>query len=560
LPAALPKAGWRPVEQRAERPAAGALASGRLSSAFQHALPVLGVAGVAAWALLAPFGTDVAPMHLSRDEAVAAADAALAADGVVLDAHWQRLATIKSASDDAEQWTWHRFVWREAGPDAYRRLVGTTLAPPVWEVRYARFDGDVVERAEEWRVAITDDRRVRAFAHSLPESRPGARLGRDDALAIAQRALTRFAVDASALTLVAADEAQRPARTDWSFVFGDPRVAVGPGGEARYVVAVSGDAVAGVGRFVHVPEAWTRAERERDNRLQVVGLAAAALVFAAGVAALIVGILGWVRHRVDARLLRVVFATTLGVAVAAAVNAWPSVAMGLSTTEPLATQLTTKVLGGLAAALLGALLAGLCAGVGAFGARMSPPVDTIGRLPAVAAAMAAGAFVVGLQVALAALSVPDVPRWPSAGWLTKASAASAAALSGVAFVGFASLQLFVVYVVARLTGGFSRRLWLAVVIVVVLECAVALVQGRANPAGALVSGIAAGTAAAAVLLLLLRYDPRLVPAFSATIVLMTAAVDASQADAWVPYAVQAIVTAAVAAWLTRALRRQAPAA
>jgi hypothetical protein len=234
--------------------------------------------------------------------------------------------------------------------------------------------------------------------------------------------------------------------------------------------------------------------------------------------------------------------------------------MRLTTTEPLASQVTTRVLGGLAAALVGALVAALCAGVGAFGARMSPPVDTIGRLPAVAAAMAAGAFVVGLQVALAALSVPDVPRWPSAGWLTKASAASAAALSGVAFVGFASLQLFVVYVVARLTGGFSRRLWLAVVIVVVLECAVALVQGRANPAGALVSGIAAGTAAAAVLLLLLRYDPRLVPAFSATIVLMTAAVDASQADAWVPYAVQAIVTAAVAAWLTRALRRQAPAA
>ena len=49
--------------------------------------------------------------------------------------------------------------------------------------------------------------------------------------------------------------------------------------------------------------------------------------------------------------------------------------MRLSTTEPLASQLTTKILGGIAAALLGALLAGLCAGVGAFGARMTPPLD-----------------------------------------------------------------------------------------------------------------------------------------------------------------------------------------
>ena len=44
------------------------------------------------------------------------------------------------------------------GRGAYRALVGTMLAPPLWEVRYAMFDGDVVERAEEWRLAVTDDR------------------------------------------------------------------------------------------------------------------------------------------------------------------------------------------------------------------------------------------------------------------------------------------------------------------------------------------------------------------------------------------------------------------
>ncbi|HET6803648.1 MAG TPA: type II CAAX endopeptidase family protein [Casimicrobiaceae bacterium] len=551
-------AAWRADAPRSDRPAADALAAGRLSSTFQRALPVLGIAGVIAWALLAPYHADAPPLRVDRAEAIAAADAALAAQGVALGPRWQRFATVKLASEDAAQWTWHKFVWREAGAGAYRRLLGTILAPPVWEVRYATFDGDVVERAEEWRVTIADDRSVRALAHTLPEQRAGAKLARDAAQALAERALqTRFGVDARTLDRIAADEQQRPARTDWSFVFADRRAAVGAGGEARYAVTVAGDEVTGAGRFVHVPETWTRNERERDNRLQVIGLAAVVVFFAAGLAALVVGIVGWVRHRVDAHLLRIVFAATFVIALLSALNGWPSVAMRLSTTEPLATQLTTKVLGGVAAALLGALLAGLCAGVGAFGARMTPPLARIGRWPATVAAIAAGAFVVGIQTALGALAIPDMPRWPASAWESQALPLAGGLLSGLAFLAFASLELFVVYVVSRLTRGFSQRLWLAVIVVVALECAAALVQGRSNLAGALVAGIIAGVAAASVLLLLLRYDARLVPAYAATVVLMTGATKAAQAGAWLPFAVDAVATIAMAIWLTHYLRRDA---
>ena len=558
LPEALWNGAWRPGTDAGDRPAAGALAAGRVSAAFQRALPALGIAGIVAWALFAPFHADVPPLHLDRADAIAAADAALAAQGVTLGPQWQRFATVKLASDDPQQWTWHKFVWREAGEEAYRRLVGTILAPPFWEVRYATFGGDVVERAEEWRLAVTDDRGIRAMTHGLPEGRAGAQLTRDAALALASRALkVRFDADAAALKLVAADEQQRPARTDWSFVFGDPRIVVGAGGEARYAVAVSGDAVSGAGRFVHVPETWTRSERERDNRLQVVGLAAVVIFFAAGLAALVVGILGWIKHRVDARLLRIVFAATLVIAVLSSINGWPAVAMRLSTTEPLASQLTAKILGGVAAALLGALLAGLCAGVGAFGARMTPPVARIGRWPAPLAAVAAGAFVVGLQSALGALATSDVPRWPGSAWESQALPIAGGLLSGVGFIGLASLELFVVYVVSRLTRGFSQRLWLAIIVVVALECAAALVQGRSNLAGALIAGVIAGIAAASVLLLLLRYDPRLVPAFAATVVLLTGVVKAAQAGAWLPFAADAVATLAVAAWLTRDLMRDA---
>ena len=558
LPATLRNGGWTPAVRAAETVHASvALTIGRASAAFQRALPLLGVAGFVAWFLFAPFRADVAPLTLGRADAIAAADAALAAQGVHLGPKWRRFATVRLASEEPQQWLWHRFVWREAGPDVYRQLVGTVLAPPVWQVRYATFEGDVEERAEEWRVAIANDRSVRAMSHTLPESRPGARLSRDAALARAREALAkRFGVDPQGLRVVAADEEQRPARTDWSFVFGDPRIAVGAGGEARYAVTVSGDEASAAGRFVHVPEAWTRGEQSIDNKLEVVALGGIVVFFAAGLAALIVGIVSFVRHRVDARALRVVFAAAFALALLSAANAWPVVAMSLSTAEPLASQLTTKILGAIVSALFAGLLLALCAGVGVYGATLAPPRERLGRLPPAIAAIAAGAFVIGLQTALGALAVPDQPTWPGAAWASQAVPLAGAALSGLEFVGLASAELFVVFAVSRLTHGFSRRLWLAVAVVLALECAAALAQGRANLAGALIGGAIAGVVASGVLLMLLRFDPRMVPAFAATIVLLGGAVRAAQSASWLLFAIDAAATIAVTALYTRYLRRE----
>src|SRR5437899_8194284 len=108
------------------------------------------------------------------------------------------MSTVRLASDEP-QWSQHTFVWREAGPAVYRALVGTVLAPPLWDVRYAMFDGDVAARAEEWRITIDPGGNARQVRHALPEARPGARLANDAARALAERALpAAFGVDPSA--------------------------------------------------------------------------------------------------------------------------------------------------------------------------------------------------------------------------------------------------------------------------------------------------------------------------------------------------------------------------
>ncbi|MGA8033204.1 MAG: hypothetical protein WCB48_12490, partial [Casimicrobiaceae bacterium] len=165
------------------------------------------------------------------------------------------------------------------------------------------------------------------------------------------------------------------------------------------------------------------------------------------------------------------------------------------------------------------------------------------------------ACVVGLQTALGALGARDTPLWPAATWASLYSPWAGAMLSGLDFVMVASAELFVVYAVSLLTRSFTRRVWLAVAVVVALESATALALGRTDPAGALFTGLIAGAVASAVLLLLLRYDLRMVPAFAATVTVLHAATKAMQSGSLALFAASAVATVVVAWVMTRYLRR-----
>ncbi len=301
FPDALRNGAW--IGRRAA-PSAGAQAQApagtidRHAATLQRALPVLGVAGVAAWIAFTPLHADVPALEIDRAQAIAIAEAAIARRGAALGAEWDRMAVPRQAIEDSAQRQWHAYVWREAGPQAYRALVGGALAPPLWEVRFARFAGDVAERAEEWRVTVTGDGKVRAVGHRLPEARKGATLPRADAQALAERTLReQFGADPQALTPRGADEYQRPARKDWEFAYADPRVDVGKGGEARMRIAIAGDDVAVASRSMYVPESWQRAESERDAQRQVLRLVAFGVIAVASIAALVFAMVAWARGR-----------------------------------------------------------------------------------------------------------------------------------------------------------------------------------------------------------------------------------------------------------------------
>ncbi len=237
----------------------------------------------------------------------------------------------------------------------------------------------------------------------------------------------KWGLDPAALKPIGAEEKQRPARIDWTFTFADPKSDVGKDGIAALGVVVAGDEIAGYGRYVDVPEAWQRAERERDSRFLIVRMVFVGLLGLAGFAGIVMAVIDWTHGRRDRRALYGVFAIALALGVMATANAWPQLAYTFKTAEPFVPQAAISVLGLFAAALLSALLFGLMAGVGAWAALRQRPHPLARSAPRWMMAIAAALFVAGVRSSLERLA----PRvGPAVADLRRRSARAALARRG----------------------------------------------------------------------------------------------------------------------------------
>jgi hypothetical protein len=563
LPAAARNAAWQPaVIAAAAAPEQKRAAAGIWAGRMQRSLPLLGLAGLLVFFAAGSFHSDAPPLKLDREQAEVIADTALGEHGVHLDSRWKRYATVRLASEDANAWAWNRFVWREAGPETYRKLVGDWLAPPMWEVRYARFSGvDVADRAEEWHVTIQGDGNLRQLAHQLPEQRAGAQLSRDEARPLARREIAaRFGIDPATLREVEVKEEQKPARTDWQFIYADPRINVGKGGEARLLVNLGGDEVTGSGRYVFIPDTWYRAERERSGRLNLARIAVALTFAVAALAALIGVTLAWARHHFDRRAFWYVGSLALGAALASAANQWPAIAMGLQTTEPVVTQVALGIGGLLFRAVLGALLGAMFAGVGAYAARVhTTPGMTVQGLWLRGAT--AAVFALGIDYAAGALTPDTVPLWPKYDAENAALPALARALGAVSILPMIALAVVALHWLDRYTAGWTRRRTQAAILLILTEAAIAAVSAD-QWSDIAIAGVIGGTVATLLFATVLRFDLRAIPALFAVYVSLNAIAQGLQKGTIQAAWLTAVGVAAVllVAWLaTRYVMNEPPA-
>ncbi|MFN8007294.1 MAG: CPBP family intramembrane glutamic endopeptidase [Terriglobia bacterium] len=307
-----------------------------------------GLGGLILWLLGTNFKQDGPALSVGRRAVVEIARQALEKRGVTLNAEWKAYPLIRGQIDSQD-----RFIWQTGGRKIYHQLVDPYLPPPGWEVRFARFNGDVVQRAEEYNVEIGASGIVTRLHHTLPESAPGASLSEGEARVLAQEALkSQFQMMPETLKEISAESAKLPSRQDWTFTFSDPNHFPLKEGQARTVILVAGKEIADFYGYIFVPEEWERKETSRANILDLIVICCWAILLVGLLVAGIMGIVHWSRRRFPVGTFVSFFVILALAQILGRLNHWPATLANLSTAEPVSHQLFKSIAGSLVSILL----------------------------------------------------------------------------------------------------------------------------------------------------------------------------------------------------------------
>jgi hypothetical protein len=431
---------WQPVTDEHNEPLAEVVETPPIGQRTLRWVLLGGLVGLVLWGLSTDFQNNAPPLSIGRWEAEALARETLIHRGVSLTDSWQALGSVRTpiGRDD-------RFIWQECGKDTYKEVMGKYLSPPQWKVRFARFDGDLTDRAEEYRVYITGDGKVFRVWHLLPESRAGASLSRGEARALADSVLrAKYRLDPASLKEVSADSAELPVRRDWDFTFVDPQQAPLNGGEARIEIEIAGNEVVDAYRYVRVPGGWFWTERYRNNVIEIVegfmGFIRLALIMG-GIAAAAVG---WSRKRFSVPVFGIFFAILLGQDLISMMNGWVDIKAGFSSAEPVLNQAMTEITSSLS---ISVLVSGALALLAGFEQSWKRPEAEIQFSWALFLGVALGCVIAGLSSFLTAMGPSLVPTLADYGAASSYFPVPEAALSPVEHYVKATILLLLVFTV-----------------------------------------------------------------------------------------------------------------
>lgn len=243
------------------------------TESFSHRKTVLfcglGVLAIAVWFFA--YQTIEQPLHISisRSDAISIATKELKARSIELSDDWIPLTALyDSYMQDASQKMSNLFVWQTTNKETYTSLLADNyITPPSWRVRFVRFSGSSIERAEEYCVYIQGDGQVFRVQHTVPQSIAAPSLTEPQARALAYKELRdHYNLDKDGLEEISVESFKEPARIDWLFVFNNTITSQKLiSGQARIYVIVTGDSVSDSRQFIHVPEEWVRTQMGKEH-------------------------------------------------------------------------------------------------------------------------------------------------------------------------------------------------------------------------------------------------------------------------------------------------------
>ena len=425
----------------------------------------------------------------TRAAALHAADSALRAHGVPLEG-WTRLARIAEDTMDALP----RFLRLEHA-DSLTQPLGSSIHPAGWWiVRYVHAQGTLEQRAEEWRVRLWPDGRLMDVRHVLPDAAWRDSVSDDVARTMARRAVAAAALDtthyveARLATDLKAPNATGARRRDVTITYTDTSHHLPGNALARAWVTIAGNEVTVVRRGVELPEAFLRADRQRQVVRMMTG---GGLMFA--LFGLLLGGVIFVRgHRASlladrplgGRYLWIAVGILVVIAAAGQLNELPRMLASYDTAVPWRAFVRNSLIFGVISLALVGALAGLWLAFDGLRRRAGIPFvargdtawpDTLRAAIGLAGSMAAvSALLRWCSAPRTPMSLGDVTLDLALPWLTSLLALPLAVILGVLLP---ALMLFVVLLLARTQ---AARLALAVVMALMFGGALAAVAGDAQ--------------------------------------------------------------------------------
>ncbi len=301
----------------------------------------LSVVALAAWLFTIPMKPDVDIITLGKETAVEIAEQELGKRyGLDFD-QWKVLTMVEEEVDVKDI-----FVWRTGGKERYAELLDNFLAPPHWKIRLVKTTGKVEDRTEEYEVRISDNKDIIGVRHIVPENAPGKSLKKEFAQPLVDSVLFNdYGLLRQNLKEVSVTPQKMENRTDWEFVYADTISYKLTDGQGRYRVKISGNKVSETNPFVHVPEEWFRDYKNENNKKSVVKTSGNVLLGIVILLGIIIGIVRWTRKKFHTKAFLITTLVFFIVFLTSGVNSWPDAIAAYTTQIPMATFITTIIIG-----------------------------------------------------------------------------------------------------------------------------------------------------------------------------------------------------------------------
>lgn len=485
-----------------------------LSHKITHGIIIAGLLGLGLWFFATDFKNYAPPISITRSKAQESAKQILNKRGIELQKPWKTLSNVVTplGQDD-------RFVWQTGSKEDYKSLMGKYLPAPVWKIRFAKFEGDVAERAEEYQLFITNERKILRFIHRLPEARPGISIEEEEARKIAHSVLnTKYRLEPAKLEEISAEPSQLPSRRDWSFTFKDTLNYPLKEGEARIGIEIAGDEVVDSYRYIYVPEEWARKERDRRNLTGILRDLCGVIVSLFILASIACAIVSWSRKKFSVKVFLGFFALLLGVQIAGLINGWPSVAAGFSTAEPLKNQIFTIIAFSMLTALFTS--AGIALIIGFLQNKKAQP-SKIQDLQTILSGFSLGALTAGISAVISKFAPSMKPYWAEYSNLNNYIPALGVGLTSISGYITASVLFLLIFKAADyFTQSWTKRKVLFSIIFILSGIIIAGNASIDNIMFWLLSGTAIGIILLLAYIFILRFQLALIPlAVSTSIIL-----------------------------------------